>query len=303
MVQELANAVASDVLTGRLRPGEPAPTVRALAYRAGCSPGTAAKAHARLRDAGVIGGPQRSTAVVTATGIECARAMLSGDVSARVSGSDDPALDLLLASLGSRGERVGHVRGSVAGLGSLAAGESDAAAVHLRDAVTGRANDAAARGILGGRPAMLVHLWRREQGIVVAKGNPPDVRGVADLDGLDLVWRSPGAGSRLLLNRLLRESGATPRPQGELAESHIGVAVAVSSGAADAGLAVRSAATAVDADFVPVGHEDFELAVSPDATAALAPLLDVLATRSFRKRLSMMAGYDFGRTGEFREAT
>ncbi|SNR73054.1 PBP superfamily domain-containing protein [Haloechinothrix alba] len=98
-------------------------------------------------------------------------------------------------------------------------------------------------------------------------------------------------------------SRATPRPQGDLADSHIGVAVAVSSGAADAGLAVRAAATAVDTDFVPVGHEDFELAVNPDATAALAPLLDVLATRSFRKRLSMMAGYDFCRTGAFREAT
>ena len=55
-------------------------------------------------------------------------------------------------------------------------------------------NDVFARRVLGGEPARLVHLWRREQGVVVPKGNPLDIRGIADLDGVRLAWRPPGTG-------------------------------------------------------------------------------------------------------------
>ncbi len=70
---------------------------------------------------------------------------------------------------------------------------------------------------------------------MVPKGNPMGIRGMADLDGVRLAWRPPGTGSRLLLNRLLLEAGAVPAPEGELCDSHFGVAVAVAVGAVDAG--------------------------------------------------------------------
>ena len=49
--QEVAEAIAADVLAGRLDPGDPVPTVRALARQLRCAPGTAARAHGILRDA------------------------------------------------------------------------------------------------------------------------------------------------------------------------------------------------------------------------------------------------------------
>lgn len=303
-VQDVAAGLAADIIAGRLGPGETVPAVRELARAAGCSPGTAARAHAALRAAGIIDGAPRSPAVVTADGVQRAIAMTAaaeGSTAARLAGSDDPALDLLLSAVGPAVERAPAGRGSVAGLGMLAQGAVDTAAVHLRDVRTGRANDAFARRVLGGRPATLVHLWSRVQGLVVPKGNPLGITGITDLRGATLAVRAPGTGSRLLLNRLLRAEGVTPA-DAELCESHIGVAAAVATGAADAGLAVRAVADAVDADFLPIEWEDFELAVGPESTAAIAPLLDVLTTGSFRERVTGMAGYDLCRAGDIREA-
>ena len=74
--------------------------------------------------------------------------------------------------------------------------------------------------------------------------------------------------------------------------------MAVAVGAVDAGLAVRAVAEAVDADFVPVEWEDFELAVNPRAMGLLGPLLDVLASTSVHQRVSGLSGYDLSRSGE-----
>ena len=301
-VQDVADHVAFDVVAGRLAPGDPVPSVRALAEQAGCSPGTAARAHAILREAGVITGFPRSTAVVSPDGVAAALMLGARVGTMRLSGSDDPALDLVLSAVGRSVERSSGGRGSVAGLGLLAQGVVDAAAVHLRDARTGRSNDSFARKVLGGEPAMLVHLWSREQGIVVPEGNPMGIRGVADLDGTRLAWRPHGTGSRLMLTRLLRDAGVVPPPEAELCDSHLGVAVAVATGAADAGLAVRSVAESVGAEFVPVEWEDFELAVEPESMSLLAPLLDVLASTAIQDRVSGLSGYDLQRSGDVRTA-
>lgn len=298
----MAAHVAAEVIAGRIKPGDVVPAVRTLAGRAGCSPGTAARAHTILREAGIIGGPARSAAVVTADGVARALALDTEAGTVRLSGSDDPALDLLLSAVGSIVERAPGGRGSVGGLGLLAQGAVDAAAVHLRDAVTGRSNDTFARRVLGGDPAVLVHLWSREQGIVVPKGNPRGIGAVADLTGASLAWRPYGTGSRLLLSRLLRDARVLPASEGEVCDSHLGVAVAVATGAVDAGLAVRSAATAVDADFVPVEWEDFELAVGPESMRVLSPVLDVLASTTVHGRLLALDGYDLRHSGETRVA-
>lgn len=299
--QEVAAAIAQEVIAGRLCPGDKVPTVRAVARERGCSPGTAARAHRVLRDAGVIAGPAKSAAVVAADGVARAFSISTCTRPVRLCGSDDPALDLVLGSAGPAVERVADGRGSVTGLGLLARGTVDATAMHLQDSRTGRSNDTFARRVLAGEPATLVHLWRREQGIVVPKGNPAGIRSVRDLTGKRLAWRPPGTGSRLLLARLLRDAGASAS-EGEVCGSHLAVAVAVAVGAVDAGLAVRSVAEAVDTDFVPVQWEDFELAVEPEALSLLAPVLDVLASTTVHDRVSRMPGYDLRGCGERRVA-
>jgi putative molybdopterin biosynthesis protein len=299
----LAARVAQEIAAGRWSEGESLPGVRRLAGEVGCSAGTAARAYTALRDAGVLSGSPRSRFVVAAGGPT--RASRWGDHTAalRLAGSDDPALDLLVRAAGESVSVVPGPRGSVNGIVQLSRGTAGASTLHLFDVASGRWNDPLARGALGGEPVQLIHLWRREQGLVVASGNPHDIRDVDDLEGKRIAWRAPGTGSRLLLARLMRAGGCEPHPEfGEPVESHLAVAAAVSAGAADAGLAVRAVCESAGLDWIPLASEPFELALNPSAAAAAAPLLEVLARSSLQARLAAMPGYDLSLSGETRIA-
>jgi molybdate-binding protein len=304
-VAELAADLATQIASGRWSEGEPLPGVRSLAREARCSAGTAAGALARLREGGVLSGSPRVRFTVARGG--AARAVSFGAQAAglqlRLAGSDDPALDLVVRAAGDAVAVAPGPRGSVNGIVQLARGSADAAAVHLLDAASGRWNDPLARGALGGEPVRLVHLWSREQGLVVAPGNPHGIGGVAGLAGRRVAWRPPGAASRLLLERLMLLEGVPPRPEaGVPADSHLAVAAAVSAGAADAGLAVRAVAESAGLDWVPVTSEPFELALDTASSAAAEPLLATLAGTELQSRLAALPGYDLSRSGESRIA-
>ena len=299
----VAAYLAKEIATGRWSEGAPLPGVRTIAAEVGCSPGTAARAYTALRDSGVLAGSPRSRFVVAPGGTARA-ARWRGDAQAlRLGGSDDPALDVLARATGDAVSVVPGPRGSVNGIVQLSRGAADATTVHLLDVASGRWNDPFVRGALGGAPVELVHLWRREQGLVVARNNPLGITGVADLGERRIAWRPPGTGSRLLLGRLMLAAGCTPRPElGEPAESHLAVATAVATGAADAGLAVRAVAESAGLDWVPVISEPFELALDPAAKAAAEPLLATLADSGVQARLGAMPGYDLSMCGELRRA-
>src|ERR671915_1077735 len=314
---EVADRVAREIAAGRRAEGERLPGVRRLARQAGCSPGTAARAYAALREAGLIAGAPRSSFVV-APGAAARAAWWAphalpapggagsygaGPGAVLLAGSDDPALDLLLRASGGSATLSAGARGSVPGLEQLARGTVDVAAVHLLDVASGRWNEGFARSALVGQPVLLMHLWQREQGLVVPRGNPKRIRAVADLADARLAWRTPGAGSRLLLERLMLQEGIEPQPErGVQAESHLAVAAAVAAGAADAGLAVRAVADSLGLDWVPVATEWFELAVATASGSMIDPLLDVLASTSVQDRLAALPGYDLAMSGEVREA-
>jgi molybdate-binding protein len=300
--QEVAARVARDIAAGRPDEGDRLPGVRKLAREVGCSAGTAARAYAALRDAGLIRGTPRSSFVV-AEAAAGAGFWDPGATAVRIAGSDDPALDLLVRTSGGAATLAPGAQGSVPGLEQLAHGTADAAAVHLLDLATGRWNEGFARGALAGQPVVLVHLWRRDQGLVVPGGNPKDIRGVADLAEQRVAWRPPGAGSRLLLERLMLQAGLEPHPElGVQANSHLAVAAAVASGAADAGLAVRAVADSLGLYWIPVATEWFELALAAASRPAIDPLLDVLASPAVQERLASLPGYELGMSGELREA-
>jgi putative molybdopterin biosynthesis protein len=303
MVQSLAQTLASEIADGRRPAGSALPSTRALAAELGCAPGTVARAYGELRRAGVIAARDRTRARVAPGGSPRARWWLAGGRRLRLAGSDDPALDVLVRSAGEAVEVVPGPRGSVHGLEAMARGQADACVLHLLHAESGRYNDPYVRRLLPGEPVVLVHLWRREVGLVVPPGNPLPVRGVADLAGRRVAWRARGSGSRLLLERLLAQAGVEPAPEsGEPADSHLAVAAAVAAGAADAGLAVRAVARACDLDFVGVTVEPFELAMRADAVDSAAGLLARLRDPSFSERVAALGGYDLDDTGAQRRA-
>jgi molybdate-binding protein len=299
----LAAYLAQEIAAGRWSEGEPLPGVRKIAREVGCSPGTAARAYSALRDSAVLKGSPRSRFVVAADGTARAARWREHAQALRLGGSDDPALDVLVRATADRVSVVPGPRGSVNGIVQLSRGAADATTLHLLDVASGRWNDSIARGALGGAPVELVHLWRREQGLVVARRNPHGIASVADLQARRIAWRPAGTGSRLLLERLMLAAGCVPRPElGEPVESHLAVAAAVATGAADAGLAVRAVAESADLDWVPVLSEPFELALDPAARGAAEPLLATLAESGVQARLSAMPGYDLSMSGERRLA-
>ena len=278
--RDLAEWIAEAVACGARAPGERLPSVRELARRAG-----------------VVTGRDRARHAVAGDGPERARAWLAAPGALRLAGSDDPALGPLLRATGGAVATVPGPRGSVTGLVQLARGGADATTIHLRHASGGAFNGPFVRAALPGERGLLVHLWRREQGLVVARGNPLGIREVADL-GRRLAWRAPGTGSRLLLEQLLREAGIEPgRAPGDALDSHLEVATAVATGAADAGLAVRAVAESAELEWIQVAREPFELALREHDRMAAGPLLDALAGASFQRQMASLPGYDLTESG------
>jgi len=303
MVDAVVERLILEVAAGRFAEGAAMPAVRALAVQAECAVGTVVQAYGRLEALGLVERRDRSRALVARGARVRARMLLRDSAPVRLSGSDDPALDLVLRAAGDRVVADSGPRGSVSGLARLARGQADLALLHLLDAGSGAYNDPFVRRLLGDEEVVLVHLWRREQGLVLPRGNPRRVTGVRDLAGRRLAWRGPGTATRLLLERLLREAGIAPEPErGIGVDSHRAVAAAVATGAAEAGLAVRAAAAALDLDFVPLMVEPFELAVAARDVALAAPLVDALDA-GLAGRIAALGGYDTTDAGATRKAS
>jgi putative molybdopterin biosynthesis protein len=234
---------------------------------------------------------------VTANGALAARSLLRGEGPFRLAGSDDPALSLLMAGVPDAVAPVG-ASGSSRGLAALWSGRADGASLHLRHR-SGEYNVPFARGVLAERDPVLVHLWRREQGLIVPPGNPRGLGSAGDLASVRLARRPTGTGTRTLLDRLLLEAGLDPDAiSGPTVELHLDVALAVATGEADAGLGLRSAATPLGLDFVALSWEPFQVATTREQSGGVRPLLDVLAEKTVAERVAALGGYDLAGAGE-----
>jgi len=224
-------------------------------------------------------------------------------------GSHDLCLDLLAQFLADSGRRLTSANaGSLGGLVALRRGEAHLAGSHLLDPQTGDYNVSYVKQYLPDVPVVLVTFVHREQGLMVAPGNPKGIKGVADLARPDVryVNRQRGAGTRLLLDYRLGQLGITPEQvQGYQREeyTHLAVAVAVQSGVADCGLGIAAAARALGLDFIPLEQERYELVIPRVYYEGdlLRPLLDLIRGSQFRRAVSELAGYDATHMGEPRE--
>jgi putative molybdopterin biosynthesis protein len=219
-------------------------------------------------------------------------------------GSHDLTLDLLAQFLtqfaGETSRRfVSANAGSLGGLIALRRGEAHLAGSHLLDPDTGEYNISYVKQYLPGTPVVLVTLLRREQGLIVAKGNAKRIESLADLARPDVryVNRQRGAGTRVLLDYRLGVLGIAPEQvRGYEREeyTHLAVAACVQSGVAECGLGVRAAARALDLDFVPVEWERYDLVIPQTyyESELIRPLLELLHNPSFRQSVADLPGYD-----------
>jgi putative molybdopterin biosynthesis protein len=188
--------------------------------------------------------------------------------------------------------------GSLGGLLALQRGETHIAGTHLLDPQSGLYNVPDIKRTIPKLPVTLLHLARREQGIVVARGNPKSIGSLKDLtSGVRFVNRQPGSGTRVLLDFELKKLGINPNSiDGYEREefTHMSVGIAVASGLADAGLAVRAAAQALGLDFIPVASEQYELLFlrSFFESDRGEQLMLILQSKAFKDAVTTLGGYD-----------
>jgi len=223
-------------------------------------------------------------------------------------GSHDNTLDLIADEIRRNSGPVrlssSHV-GSMGGIMALKRRVCHLSGIHLLDPTDGSYNRSYVETYLPGRPLTLVNLVLREQGLMVAKGNPKGIGGIEDLtrDGVRFVNRQAGSGTRILLDYRLKTLGIDDKLiDGYTRDeyTHMSVAVAVLSGTADAGLGIYAAARALNLDFIPVVTEQYDLLIDNDYldTSMVTALLATIRSQRFKTRVLALGGYGTDTTGD-----
>ena len=224
-------------------------------------------------------------------------------------GSHDNTLDILAdqiryhTSCGDITLSSSHV-GSMGGLMSLKKGLCHLAGSHLLDEEDGSYNLSYIRKYLSEKKVRVVNLVLRDQGLILPKGNPKKIKGIEDLGRPDIrfINRQPGSGTRILLDYKLKQAGIDHKfiDGYQLDEyTHMSVAVAVLSGAADVGLGIFAAARALDLDFIPVVTEQYDLIIDESFmdSRKIQILLETINGKPFKDRVMALGGYSTEKTG------
>ena len=211
------------------------------------------------------------------------------DLAASALRADDPLITLASSNVGSLG-----------GLVALRDGLCHIAGSHLLDLASGEYTLPYVDRVFGSSApdVAVVRLVHREQGLMVAPGNPLRLGGIEDLTrpGVRYVNRQRGAGTRVLLDHRLAELGIPPADISGYAReepTHLAVAAAIAAGRGDAGLGITAAARAFGLDLVPVTWEPYDLVVTPGALGSplLKPLWALLHSDQFQAAVTGLGGY------------
>ena len=224
-----------------------------------------------------------------------------------ITGSNDPLLDRAISLFNTHQTdqiAVFANLGSMGGLTALRRQLCHIASSHLLQEDESEYNFDFAFKELDQMPA-IVNFCRREQGILVQKGNPKKISAAADLarKGVKIVNRSLSTGTRLLLDRELKKAGIS----GEKIEGysyevsrHLDVGLEILSGRADAGPGIRAIAGLLDIDFIPLRWERFDLMISKERffDEGIQRFLGLLHEKEFREIATLLEGYDVNLGGK-----
>jgi excisionase family DNA binding protein len=241
-----------------------------------------------------------------ATSLQRPHGMPQHEASPIIGGSHDPLLEWALRESGSG--LASLAEGSEAGITRFAAGETLAAAIHLHalddPAADANLNMMQARSDLP--DGVLIGFCRREQGFLLAPGNPLKIATIADVlaKKARVAQRPKGAGAQLLLLALLRQAkiAIDALGAGPMCPTGPDIAQAIRAARADAGIATRSVASAAGLDFVPIVWEPFDLLMRQRDyfRPPLQALMSFLRSDAFRTRATEHGGYDVSGAGAVR---
>lgn len=189
--------------------------------------------------------------------------------------------------------------GSWAGLTAIMLRNADIAGIHIFDEEKGLYNEPLLSKYGLSHTCTLIRGYKRQQCLIVRKGNPKKVRGIRDLLRKDvkLANRNPGSGTRMLLDRklsqLAKERGIgldalTGRIRGYDSEmmTHRQVAEAVVSRRADVGVGLTSVAAEMKLGFIPIAEELYDfLAEKRRRNPHVRAFFTILASKSFQRQV------------------
>jgi molybdenum cofactor synthesis domain-containing protein len=262
------------------------------------------------RAEGILRIPQLSEGITQGQEIEARLLVPKQDLqhTVVVIGSHDITIDVLGDEVRREGRNIRISSGNVGSLGGLLAlrkGICHMAGSHLLDTDTGEYNISYIRRYVKGMKIAVFHLTLRDQGLIVAKGNPKGVKGIQDLTRTDMTFvnRQAGSGTRVLLDYHLKQAGIDRddiKGYDHEEFTHMTVAVDILSGAADCGMGIYAAARALDLGFVPVAREQYDLLIPSDLLdhPNIQAVLETVRSDHFRERIISLGGYDPSRSGE-----
>ena len=225
-----------------------------------------------------------------------------------VIGSHDPLLDELGDMLHVADNDVymssSHV-GSMGGIMAIRRGEAHAAGCHLLNTENGTYNTSFIKKYFPKGGVKLIRCVGRQQGLMVAKGNPLNIQKFGDVakQGVRYVNRQKGSGTRILTDYLCKQEDLDAcaiygYDREEL--THTSVAVQIASGSADAGMGIYSAAKLYDLDFIPICIEEYDLIIPDHAwnTPMVQEMLETMKSQAFQEKILALGGYTVENPGQ-----
>lgn len=218
------------------------------------------------------------------------------------SGSHDLALEGIAEHLQKHVTLLSMPVGSLDGLVNLRQGLCQISGSHLLDK-SGEYNTPFVRHLFPDRDVELVTLAYRTQGLMLADGNPKDVKKISDVakPNVRFVNRNAGSGTRLWLDAELRKSKIpTDKVNGydKVVKTHTEAAALIAANKADVALGLQAAAYKHRLDFIPLFEERYDLVLPRENETALLPLLEYIQTIDFRNSLTLLTGYNTTHSGE-----
>lgn len=222
-------------------------------------------------------------------------------------GSDDPffqkVLSLYHQTTGGSTAFFANI-GSMGGLKSLRSGQCHIGVCHLLEDDNEEYNFQFAEDELDRTP-VFVNFSKREQGILVQKGNPKGIESISDFGRSDIsiVNRPLGTGTRLLLDYEVANSDITAKAikgyDREVAR-HLDAGIEIVAGRADAALAIRAVAGTLNLDFIPIRWERFDLLINRERffEKGIQNFLAILHDKKFAELANSFLGYDISLSGK-----
>ncbi len=223
-----------------------------------------------------------------------------------IAGSNDLLLDKIISTFNLKHDEhmaMFGIAGSMGGLKALKRNLCHIASSHLL-ADNEEYNFPFLKDEMDQLPAV-VNFCKREQGLIIPKGNPKNIQTVKDLGqkSVTIINQQLTTGTRKLFDKLLKEAGLkgeTIKGYDHLASNHMDVGLEILNNRADAGPGIRPVANALGLDFIPVTWERFDLVITKERffDQGIQLFLSLLKGKVIQQTADALGGYDLSTTGK-----